>query len=556
MLSDIEIAQAAHMKPIGEIAAALGIDSRHVENYGHYKAKLSLDLWKDIGSRPDGKLILVTAITPTPAGEGKTTTTIGVTQALVKLGKKAIIMLREPSLGPCMGLKGGAAGGGYSQVVPMEDINLHFTGDFHAISTAHALLSAALDNHLQQGNVLGIDPRRIVWRRAVDMNDRALRNIVVGLGGKAHGVPREDGFDITVASEVMAVLCLSKDISDLKEKLSRIVVGYTYAGDAVTAGALKVHGAMAALLKEAIKPNLVQTLENVPAIIHGGPFANIAHGCNSLSATRMGLKLADYAVTEAGFGADLGAEKFLDIKCRMGGLKPAAVVLVATVRALKMHGGVPKAELGVENVQAVVHGAGNLEKHIENMQKFGLPIVVAVNRFPTDTAAELAAVLTICERHGVPAAESRVFSDGGDGGIAVAEKLLELLENDLGSYQPIYPLEMPLKEKVRTIAREIYGADDALFTKEAEQSIEKLTAMGYGNFPVCMAKTQYSLSDDPTLLGRPQGFCITVRQAKVSAGAGFVVMLTGEIMTMPGLPRVPAAEKIDVDNEGRISGLF
>ncbi len=556
MLSDIEIAQAAHMKPIGEIAAALGIDSRHVENYGHYKAKLSLDLWKDIGSRPDGKLILVTAITPTPAGEGKTTTTIGVTQALVKLGKKAIIMLREPSLGPCMGLKGGAAGGGYSQVVPMEDINLHFTGDFHAISTAHALLSAALDNHLQQGNVLGIDPRRIVWRRAVDMNDRALRNIVVGLGGKAHGVPREDGFDITVASEVMAVLCLSKDISDLKEKLSRIVVGYTYAGDAVTAGALKVHGAMAALLKEAIKPNLVQTLENVPAIIHGGPFANIAHGCNSLSATRMGLKLADYAVTEAGFGADLGAEKFLDIKCRMGGLKPAAVVLVATVRALKMHGGVPKAELGVENVQAVVHGAGNLEKHIENMQKFGLPIVVAVNRFPTDTAAELAAVLSICERHGVPAAESKVFSDGGDGGIAVAEKLLALLEKDQGSYQPIYPLEMPLKEKVRTIAREIYGAEDALFTKEAEQSIEKLTAMGYGNFPVCMAKTQYSLSDDPTLLGRPQGFCITVRQAKVSAGAGFVVMLTGEIMTMPGLPRVPAAEKIDVDNEGRISGLF
>jgi len=556
LLSDIEIAQAAHMKPIGEIAAALGIDSRHVENYGHYKAKLSLDLWKDIGTRPDGKLILVTAITPTPAGEGKTTTTIGVTQALVKLGKKAIIMLREPSLGPCMGLKGGAAGGGYSQVVPMEDINLHFTGDFHAISTAHALLSAALDNHLQQGNVMGIDPRRIVWRRAVDMNDRALRNIVVGLGGKAHGVPREDGFDITVASEVMAVLCLSKDISDLKEKLSRIVVGYTYAGDAVTAGALKVHGAMAALLKEAIKPNLVQTLENVPAIIHGGPFANIAHGCNSLSATRMGLKLADYAVTEAGFGADLGAEKFLDIKCRMGGLKPAAVVLVATVRALKMHGGVPKAELGVENVQAVVRGAGNLEKHIENMQKFGLPIVVAVNRFPTDTQAELAAVLSICERHGVSAAESRVFSDGGDGGIAVAEKLLELLENDLGSYQPIYPLEMPLKEKVRTIAREIYGADDALFTKEAEQSIEKLTAMGYGNFPVCMAKTQYSLSDDPTLLGRPQGFCITVRQAKVSAGAGFVVMLTGEIMTMPGLPRVPAAEKIDVDNEGRISGLF
>ena len=556
MLSDIEIAQAARMKPIGEVAAALVIDGKYVENYGHYKAKISLDLWKEIGQRPVGKLILVTAITPTPAGEGKTTTTIGVTQALVKLGKKAILMLREPSLGPCMGLKGGAAGGGYSQVVPMEDINLHFTGDFHAISTAHALLSAALDNHLQQGNALGIDPRRIVWRRAVDMNDRALRNIVVGLGGKAHGVPREDGFDITVASEVMAVLCLSKDLDDLKARLSKIVVGYTYAGEPVSAGALKVHGAMAALLKEAIKPNLVQTLENVPAIIHGGPFANIAHGCNSLSATRMGLKLADYAVTEAGFGADLGAEKFLDIKCRMGGLKPEAVVLVATVRALKMHGGVPKAELGSENVQAVVRGAGNLEKHIENMQKYGLPIVVAVNMFPTDTQAELDAVLAICAKHGVPAAESRVFSDGGAGGIAVAEKLLAVLEKGQGDYRPLYPLEMPLKEKVRTIAREIYGADDALFTKEAEQSIEKLTAMGYGNLPVCMAKTQYSLSDDPTLLGRPQGFSITVRGAKVSAGAGFVVMLTGEIMTMPGLPKVPAAERIDIDNEGRISGLF
>jgi formate--tetrahydrofolate ligase len=544
------------MKPIGEIAASLGIDNRYVENYGHYKAKISLDLWKEIGQRPDGKLILVTAITPTPAGEGKTTTTIGVTQALVRLGKKAIIMLREPSLGPCMGLKGGAAGGGYSQVVPMEDINLHFTGDFHAISTAHALLSAALDNHLQQGNSLGLDPRRIVWRRAVDMNDRALRNIVVGLGGKAHGVPREDGFDITVASEVMAVLCLAKDIDDLKARLSKIVVGYTYAGEPVTAGALKVHGAMAALLKEAIKPNLVQTLENVPAIIHGGPFANIAHGCNSLSATRMGLKLADYAVTEAGFGADLGAEKFLDIKCRMGNLKPAAVVLVATIRALKMHGGVLKTDLNTENVQAVRRGAGNLEKHIENMQKFGLPIVVAVNMFPTDTQAELDEVLAICARHNVPAAESRVFSDGGAGGIAVAEKLLSVLETTASNYQPIYPLEMPLKEKVRTIAREIYGAEDAVFTKEAQQSIEKLTAMGYGELPVCMAKTQYSLSDDPALLGRPQGFSITVRQAKVSAGAGFVVMLTGEIMTMPGLPRSPAAEKIDVDNEGRITGLF
>ena len=556
MLSDIEIAQAASMKPIGEIAAALGIDARHVENYGHYKAKISLDAWKDLDTKPDGKLILVTAITPTPAGEGKTTTTIGVTQALAKLGKKAICMLREPSLGPCMGVKGGAAGGGYSQVVPMEEINLHFTGDFHAVSTAHALLSAALDNHLHQGNALGIDPRRIVWRRAVDMNDRALRNIVVGLGGKAHGMPREDGFDITVASEVMAVLCLAKDIDDLKQRLSKIVVGYTFSGEPVTAGALKVHGAMAALLKEAIKPNLVQTLENVPAIIHGGPFANIAHGCNSLTATRMGLKLADYAVTEAGFGADLGAEKFLDIKCRMGGLKPAAVVLVATVRALKMHGGVAKANLSGEDVPAVVRGAGNLEKHIENLQKFGLPIVVAVNEFPTDTPAELAAVLEICGRHGVEAAISQVFGAGGKGGVAVAEKLLALMERTPSTYQPLYPLSAPLTEKVRIIAREIYGADDAVFTKEAEQSIEKLTSMGYGELPICMAKTQYSLSDDPSLLGRPQGFNVTVRQAKLSAGAGFVVMLTGEIMTMPGLPKLPAAEKIDIDNEGRISGLF
>lgn len=555
MLSDIEIAQAATMKPIGEIAAGLGISGQYVENYGHYKAKISLDIWRELAHKPDGKLILVTAITPTPAGEGKTTTTIGVTQALVKLGCKAILMLREPSLGPCMGVKGGAAGGGYSQVVPMEDINLHFTGDFHAVSTAHALLSAALDNHLQQGNALGIDPRRIVWRRAVDMNDRALRNIIVGLGGKAHGVPREDGFDITVASEVMAVLCLARDLADLKERLSRIVVGYTYAGSPVTAGQLKVHGAMAALLKEAIKPNLVQTLENVPAIIHGGPFANIAHGCNSLSATRLGLKLADYAVTEAGFGADLGAEKFLDIKCRMGGLNPAAVVLVATVRALKMHGGVAKSDLGAENVQAVVRGAGNLEKHMENLKKFGLPVVVAVNMFPTDTAAELDAVLQICAKHGVPAAKSTVFADGGAGGIAVAEKLLELLKAG-AAYQPLYPLEMPIKDKVRTIAREIYGADDALFTKEAEQSIETLTALGYGGLPVCMAKTQYSLSDDASLLGRPAGFKITVRQAKLSAGAGFIVMLTGEIMTMPGLPKIPAAEKIDIDNDGRISGLF
>jgi len=440
VLSDIEIAQAATMKPIGEIAAFLGIDGQHVENYGHYKAKISLDIWKDLKNKPDGKLILVTAITPTPAGEGKTTTTIGVTQALARLGKKAICMLREPSLGPCMGVKGGAAGGGYSQVVPMEDINLHFTGDFHAVSTAHALLSAALDNHLQQGNSLGIDPRRIVWRRAVDMNDRALRNIVVGLGGKAHGIPREDGFDITVASEIMAVLCLARDISDLKERIAKIMVGYTYAGELVSAGDLKVHGAMAALLKEAIKPNLVQTLENVPAIIHGGPFANIAHGCNSLTATRMGLKLAEYAVTEAGFGADLGAEKFLNIKCRMGGLNPAAVVLVATVRALKMHGGVAKPNLSQENVAALVYGAENLKKHIENLKKFGLPIVVAVNVFPTDTQAEIDTVIGICRQQGVEAAASRVFEDGGNGGIAVAEKLLDVIERTPAEYKPLYPL--------------------------------------------------------------------------------------------------------------------
>ena len=556
MLSDIEIAQASEMNPITEVAASLGIDEKYVEQYGRYKAKISLDVWRELEKKPDGRLILVTAITPTPAGEGKTTTTVGLTQALVKSGKKALLMLREPSLGPCMGVKGGAAGGGYSQVVPMEDINLHFTGDLHAVSTAHALLSAVLDNHLQQGNQLGIDPRRITWRRAVDMNDRALRNIVVGLGGKAHGIPREDGFDITVASEVMAVLCLSKDLADLKERLSRIVVGYTTDGKPVTVKQLKVHGAMAALLKEAIKPNLVQTIENVPAFIHGGPFANIAHGCNSLTATRMALKLGDYAVTEAGFGADLGAEKFLDIKCRFGGLKPEAAVLVATVRALKMHGGVAKADLAKPDLEAVNRGAGNLEKHIENLKKFGLATVVAVNAFPTDTLEEQQAVLAICEKHGVPAAISKVFAEGGNGGLELAEKVIKVLSTKQAEYKPLYPLEMPLKEKVRTIAREIYGADDAVFTKVAEQSIASLTEMGYGNLPVCMAKTQYSFSDDPSLLGRPKNFNVTVRGAKVSAGAGFVVMLTGEIMTMPGLPKLPAAENIDIDNEGRISGLF
>lgn len=556
MLSDIEIAQAAKMETIDAVAHKLGIADEYLEHYGRYKAKISLDLYNQVADHPDGKLILVTAITPTPAGEGKSTTTVGIAQAIAKLGKKVAVALREPSLGPCMGVKGGAAGGGYSQVVPMEDINLHFTGDMHAVSAAHNLLAAMLDNHIHQGNALNVDPRRVAWRRVVDMNDRALRNIIVGLGGKAHGVPREDGFDISVASEVMAILCLSSGLDDLKNRLASIVVGYTYDNRPVTVAMLKAQGAMAALLKDAIKPNLVQTLENVPAFIHGGPFANIAHGCNSVMATKLALKLADYVVTEAGFGADLGAEKFFDIKCRYANLKPRVAVLVATVRALKMHGGIVKAALQVPDAAAVSRGAANLAKHIENVRKFGVPVVVAVNAFPTDTPEELEAVLDLCRQLDVPAALSKVWAEGGAGGIELAEKAIALAENGLAAFKPLYPIEMSLKEKAKTIAQEIYGADDVNFTKEAQTSIAELERLGYGQLPICMAKTQYSFSDDPTLLGRPQGFSVTVRQAKISAGAGFVVMLTGEIMTMPGLPKVPAAENIDVDNSGRISGLF
>lgn len=556
MLSDIEIAQAAKMLPIGQVADKLGIEPEFIEQYGKYKAKISLDIYEKLAKREDGKLILVTAITPTPAGEGKSTTTVGLAQGIAKLGRKVAVALREPSLGPCMGVKGGAAGGGYAQVVPMEDINLHFTGDMHAVSSAHNLLSAMLDNHIQQSNALRIDPRRIVWRRVVDMNDRALRNIIIGLGGKAHGVPREDGYDITVASEVMAILCLAADLEDLKERLARIVVAYTYDNEPVTVGMLKAQGAMAALLKEAIKPNLVQTLEHVPAFIHGGPFANIAHGCNSVMATKLALKLSDYVVTEAGFGADLGAEKFFDIKCRYAGLKPQAAVIVATVRALKMHGGVPKSALTIPDVQAVIQGAANLEKHIENISKFGVPAVVAVNVFPTDTDEELAAVKTICQQAGVPVAISNVWAEGGQGGLELAQAVLELADSGSARFAPIYSLDIPLADKVRTIAGEIYGAKGVVFTKEAEKTMAELERIGYGHLPVCMAKTQYSFSDDANLLGRPQDFVITVRQARVSAGAGFIVMLTGDIMTMPGLPKFPAAEKIDVDKNGRITGLF
>ena len=515
-----------------------------------------MDLIRRMENEKPGKLVLVTAITPTPAGEGKSTTTVGLAQGLHKIGKKVIVALREPSLGPCMGIKGGAAGGGYSQVVPMEDINLHFTGDFHAITSAHMLLSAMLDNHIQQGNALNIDPRRIVWKRVVDMNDRELRNIVVGLGGKAHGVPRQDGFDITVASEVMAILCLANSLHDLKERLSKIIVAYDYSGNPVTAGQIKAHGAMAALLKDAIKPNLVQTLENVPAIIHGGPFANIAHGCNSVMATKTCMKLADYTITEAGFGADLGAEKFFDIKCRYAGLKPDAVVIVATVRALKMHGGVPKTELKTPNVEAVKAGLCNLEKHIENVKKFGVPAVVAINIFAQDTAEELETVREHCAKHGVNVALSDVFAKGGEGGIELAKEVVALAESGKANFKPIYELDMPLKEKIETIAKEIYGADGVNYTKEADKALNEFEALGYGNLPVCMAKTQYSFSDDQTLLGRPSGFTITIKNCRIAAGAGFVVVLTGDIMTMPGLPKVPAAEKIDVSDEGVISGLF
>lgn len=556
MLSDIEIAQQAKMLKITDVAAKLGIGEEDIEMYGRYKAKLSMDLIRRMEEKPAGKLVLVTAITPTPAGEGKSTTTVGLAQGLAKIDKSVIVALREPSLGPCMGVKGGAAGGGYSQVVPMEDINLHFTGDFHAITSAHMLLSAMLDNHIQQGNALNIDPRRIVWKRVVDMNDRELRNIVVGLGGKAHGVPRQDGFDITVASEVMAILCLANSLHDLKERLSKIIVAYDYNGKPVTAGQIKAHGAMAALLKEAVKPNLVQTLENVPAIIHGGPFANIAHGCNSVMATKTCLKLADYTITEAGFGADLGAEKFFDIKCRYAGLKPDAVVLVATVRALKMHGGVPKSELQTPNVEAVKKGIVNLEKHIENVKKFGVPLVVAINIFAQDTPEELEAVREHCAKHGVNVALSDVFARGGEGGIELAKEVVALAESGKADFHPIYSLEMSLKEKIETVAKEIYGADGVNYSKDADKALKEFEDLGYGNLPICMAKTQYSFSDDQNLLGRPSGFKITIKNCRISAGAGFVVVLTGDIMTMPGLPKVPAAEKIDVSDEGVISGLF
>ena len=556
MLSDIEIAQQAKMQKITDVAAKLGISEDDIELYGKYKAKLSYDLIRRVKDKKDGKLILVTAITPTPAGEGKSTTTVGLAQGLAKLGKKVIVALREPSLGPCMGIKGGAAGGGYSQVVPMEDINLHFTGDFHAITSAHMLLAAMLDNHIQQGNALNIDPRRIAWKRVVDMNDRELRNIVVGLGGKAHGVPRQDGFDITVASEVMAILCLASSLHDLKERLAKIIVAYDYNGNPVTAGQIKAQGAMAALLKDAVKPNLVQTLENVPAIIHGGPFANIAHGCNSVMATQIGLKLADYTITEAGFGADLGAEKFFDIKCRYAGLKPDAAVIVATVRALKMHGGVPKTDLKTPNVEAVKKGLVNLEKHIENVKKFGVPCVVAINIFAQDTAEELEAVREHCAKHGVNVALSDVFAKGGEGGIDLAKEVIALADSGESKFAPIYPLDMSLKGKIETIAKEIYGADGVNYTKEADKALKEFEELGYGNLPICMAKTQYSFSDDPALLGRPSGFKITIRNCRIAAGAGFIVVLTGDVMTMPGLPKVPAAEKIDVTDDGVISGLF
>ena len=556
MLSDIEIAQQAKMQKITDVAAKLGISEDDIELYGKYKAKLSYDLIRRVKDKKDGKLILVTAITPTPAGEGKSTTTVGLAQGLAKLGKKVIVALREPSLGPGMGIKGGAAGGGYSQVVPMEDINLHFTGDFHAITSAHMLLAAMLDNHIQQGNALNIDPRRIAWKRVVDMNDRELRNIVVGLGGKAHGVPRQDGFDITVASEVMAILCLASSLHDLKERLAKIIVAYDYNGNPVTAGQIKAQGAMAALLKDAVKPNLVQTLENVPAIIHGGPFANIAHGCNSVMATQTGMKLADYTITEAGFGADLGAEKFFDIKCRYAGLKPDATVIVATVRALKMHGGVPKTDLKTPNVEAVKKGLVNLEKHIENVKKFGVPCVVAINIFAQDTAEELEAVREHCAKHGVNVALSDVFAKGGEGGIDLAKEVIALADSGESKFAPIYPLDMSLKGKIETIAKEIYGADGVNYTKEADKALKEFEELGYGNLPICMAKTQYSFSDDPALLGRPSGFKITIRNCRIAAGAGFIVVLTGDVMTMPGLPKVPAAEKIDVTDDGVISGLF
>ena len=556
MKSDIEIAREANMKPIREVAELLGMSEEDLELYGKYKAKLSDDLWNRVKDRPDGKLILMTAINPTPAGEGKTTTSVGLGQALCKMGRKAIIALREPSLGPCFGIKGGAAGGGYAQVVPMDDLNLHFTGDFHAITSANNLLAALLDNHLQQGNALHIDPKQIVWKRCLDMNDRALRNIVIGMGKKTDGVVREDHFIITVASEIMAILCLANDLQDLKDRLARIIVAYTYTGEPVTAADLNAVGSMAALLKDAIKPNLIQTLENTPALVHGGPFANIAHGCNSVRATKTALKIADYVVTEAGFGADLGAEKFFDIKCRMAGLSPDAVVLVATVRALKYNGGVPKTELSAENLDALKAGIVNLEKHIENLQKFGVPVVVTLNRFVTDTDAELDYVREFCEARGCEFALSEVWEKGGEGGIALAEKVLYTLENKESHFAPLYEDSLSIREKISKIATDIYGAGNVVYEAAASKAIDRIEALGFGNLPVCMAKNQYSLSDDQKKLGRPEGFTLHIREVYVNAGAGFVVAITGTVMTMPGLPKVPAATTIDVDADGNITGLF
>ena len=556
MLSDIEIAQGCQMRPITEVAAAAGLDAEDLELYGRYKAKLSADVWKKTADKPDGKLVLVTAINPTPAGEGKTTTTVGLGEALAKMGKKAMIALREPSLGPVVGIKGGAAGGGYAQVVPMEDINLHFTGDMHAITAANNLLCAMLDNHMQQGNVLGIDPRRIVFTRVMDMNDRALRNITIGLGGKVNGVPREDHFMITVASEVMAILCLAKDLDDLKKRFGDILVAYTFAGKPVYARDLHAEGAMTALMRDAIKPNLVQTLEGTPALMHGGPFANIAHGCNSVQATRLAMKLADIAITEAGFGADLGAEKFMDIKCRKAGISPDCIVLVATVRALKYNGGVPKTELNTPNMGALERGICNLDAHLDNMKKFGVPVVVAINAFPTDTAEEMEFIRKHCAERGVRVALSEVFAKGGEGGEELAREVLTVLDEGKADFHMLYEDELPLEEKIRKIAKEIYGADGVTFAPAAHKELANITDMGYGSLPVCIAKTQYSLSDDASLLGRPSQFVVSVRSARLAAGAGFVVVETGAVMTMPGLPKVPAAEKIDVDNAGVITGLF
>lgn len=555
-LTDIEIAQRCEMQPITEIAARAGIDDKYVEQYGKYKAKIDLSLMKE-NKNPDGKLILVTAITPTPAGEGKTTTTIGLADGMRRIGKNVMVALREPSLGPVFGIKGGAAGGGYAQVVPMEDINLHFTGDFHAIGAANNLLAAMLDNHIKQGNELNIDVRRITWKRCVDMNDRQLRFITDGLGGVANGVPREDGFDITVASEIMAVLCLSESITDLKERLARIIVGYTFDAKPVTCADLKAQGAMAALLKDALKPNLVQTLEGTPALVHGGPFANIAHGCNSVTATKLAMKLGDYAVTEAGFGADLGAEKFLDIKCRAAGLTPSAVVLVATVRALKMHGGLAKTELGKEDLTALGNGLPNLLRHVSNIKNvYGLPCVVAVNRFPTDTDAEIEFITDKCRELGVNTVLSTVWAEGGKGGEALAREVVRLCEEEKGDFRFSYPLDCTIEEKIDAVVRKVYGGSGINILPAARKQIDKLASLGFGGLPVCIAKTQYSFSDDPTLLGAPEGFTVTVKNVKISAGAGFIVVLTGDIMTMPGLPRRPAAERIDIDENGKITGLF